>query len=133
MSILFLDTGYLIALINKNDNLHKKARVASQEFHGPFLTTDLVLVELANSLSMATQRQLAIKVIDTIRADSLTTVIPFGADSFEKTFSFYRKRSDKTWGMIDCFSFITMDELGVKQALTFDDHFKQAGYATPLI
>lgn len=133
MSTVFLDTGYLIALINKNDSLHKKAEAAAHKFQGPFITTELILVELANSLSVSQQRQLALKVIDKIRADSFTTVISFGADGFEKALSFYRKRSDKGWGMIDCFSFVTMDELGIKRALTFDEHFKQAGCETPLL
>ena len=35
--------------------------------------------------------------------------------------------------MVDCFSFVAMDEFGVKQALTFDEHFRQAGYRVPLL
>jgi len=45
----------------------------------------------------------------------------------EKALSLYKKRSDKLWGMVDCFSFIVMDEFGIKQGLTFDEHFRQAG------
>lgn len=47
--IIFLDTGYLIALIRKKDQFHAAAMEASELYHGPFLTTDLILVELANS------------------------------------------------------------------------------------
>jgi len=39
MSIIFLDTSYLIALINKKDELHKVDVDAAKQFHGPFLTT----------------------------------------------------------------------------------------------
>jgi len=133
MSGIFLDTGYLIALVNKKDDLHEVAQSVSNKFHGPFLTTHLVLVELANSLSLPDQRQIAIDIIEKILADPLTTVAPFTSDKFKKAFSFYKKRADKPWGMVDCFSFITMDEFGVKQALTFDEHFKQAGYAVPIL
>ena len=133
MTSVFLDSGYLIALINKKDNLHNIAVKASEKFHGPFVTTQLVLVELANSLCLPPQRPLAIKIIDKIQNDPLTTVIPLTPDRFEKALSHYKKRSDKSWGMIDCFSFIAMDEFGIKQALTFDEHFIQAGYKTPLL
>ena len=133
MSSIFLDTGYLIALINKRDNLHEVAVKASGKFHGPFLTSQLIFIEIANSLCLPAQRSLAINIIRKIQDDALTTIVPCSSDRFNKAFEFYKKRSDKTWGMIDCFSFIVMDEFGVKQVLTFDEHFRQAGYIAPLL
>ncbi|MEK6582008.1 MAG: PIN domain-containing protein [Nitrospirota bacterium] len=132
MSGIFLDTGYLIALVNKKDNLHKAAVEAAEKFNGTFLTTQLVLIELANSLCLPPQRPLAIKIIDRIQTDPLTTIVAITTERFERALSLYKKRSDKSWGMIDCFSFVTMDEFGIKQALTFDEHFRQAGYKVPL-
>jgi predicted nucleic acid-binding protein len=133
MKGIFLDTGYFIALINKRDNLHNIAVEASNNFQGPFFTTQLVLFELANSLCLPPQRPLAIKIIDKIQEDPLTSVVPLTSNRFEKSLSLYKKRSDKSWGMIDCFSFVTMDEFGLKQALTFDEHFRQAGFKVPLL
>lgn len=130
---VFLDTGYLIALVNKKDTLHRVALTASQKFRGPFFTTQLILIELANSLSLPAQRPIAIKIIEKIQADPLTTLVPCTSDRFEKAFLLYKSRSDKSWGMIDCFSFISMDEFGIEQAITFDEHFKQAGYKVPLL
>ncbi len=63
----------------------------------------------------------------------LTTIVPLSADRFKNAFSLFKRRPDKSWGMIDCFSFIAMDEFNVKQALTFDEHFRQAGYGIPLL
>ena len=130
---IFIDTGYLIALINKKDDLHEIAAGAAKKFHGPFLTTQLILVEVANSLCLPQQRLLAISIIEKIQNDTLTTIIPLSSDRFKKAFLFYKKHSDKAWGMVDCFSFVAMDEFGVKQALTFDEHFRQAGYRVPLL
>jgi hypothetical protein len=133
MSSIFLDTGYLIALVNKKDDLHKVALNASRNFHGPFITTQLVLIELANGLCLPPQRPLAIKIIETMRDNPLTTIVECTSNRFEKALALFKKRPDKSWGMVDCFSFIAMDELGVKQALTFDEHYKQAGYNVPLL
>lgn len=130
---VFLDTGYLLALINKKDNLHVLALEASGKFHGPYLTTQLILVELTNSLSLPEQRPLAVNIVEKLQKDPSTTVVPFSSERFEETLLYYKARSDKSWGMVDCFSFIVMDELMVKQALTFDEHFKQAGYNVPLL
>ena len=130
---LFLDTGYLIALVNKRDNLHEAAAAAAIKYHGPFYTTQLILIELANSLCQPAQRPLALTIIEKMQTDPLTTIVELTPERFEKALLLYKKRSDKTWGMIDCLSFTVMDEFGVKQALTFDEHFRQAGYKVPLL
>ena len=51
MRTIFLDTSYLLALIRKRDARHEDALTASTNHSGPFITTDLVLVELANCLA----------------------------------------------------------------------------------
>jgi predicted nucleic acid-binding protein len=40
----------------------------------------------------------------------------------------YKSHQDKAWGLVDCISFVVMREAGVNQALTFDQHFVQAGF-----
>jgi len=106
--IIFLDTGYLIALIRKKDQFHAAAMEASELYSGPFLTTDLILVELANSLSKPLYRKTVVTVIEKIQTDSNTTVIPFASEGMSKAFSLFKRRKDKTWGMVDCYSFVVM-------------------------
>lgn len=49
---LFVDTGYIIALINENDNYHKRALSLAEQCAGyPLVTTDAVLLETGNALS----------------------------------------------------------------------------------
>ena len=71
---IFLDTGYLIALIRKKDACHAVALEAAELYAGPFLTADLVLVELANSLSKPPYRKSVVAVIEKIQADRKTLV-----------------------------------------------------------
>jgi predicted nucleic acid-binding protein len=40
----------------------------------------------------------------------------------------YAKFADKTWGLVDCASFIVMQERGITEAFTSDRHFAQAGF-----
>ena len=51
---------------------------------------------------------------------------------FRKSLDFYKTHQDKDWGIVDCFSFIVMKEVGIEQVLTFDKHFLQAGFQ-PLV
>jgi uncharacterized protein len=131
--MIFLDTGYLIALIRKKDLWHAAALEATKLYSGPFLTTDLVLVELANSLAKLPYRKTVVAVIEKIKADTNTTIVPFSSEGMSKSFTLFKSRGDKAWGMVDCFSFVVMKEKRVKRALTFDDHFRQAGFNTPLL
>ncbi len=47
---------------------------------------------------------------------------------FRKAFELYKSRSDKVWGLIDCVSFVVMNDLGITDALSADKHFEQAGF-----
>ncbi len=129
----FLDTSYLLALIRKKDAQHEVALAALESYAGPFITTDLVLVEFANCLSQPPYRATAVSIIEKIRSDRNTGVISFDSEGMEKALALYKKRPDKAWGFVDCFSFVVMKEKRVKVALCFDEHFRQAGFAVPLL
>jgi len=40
----------------------------------------------------------------------------------------FRARRDKDWPLTDCISFAVMQDEGIKNALTGDKHFEQAGF-----
>jgi hypothetical protein len=44
----------------------------------------------------------------------------------------YASRPDKTWGLVDCASFVVMQDEGITEAFTNDRHFEQAGFTTLL-
>jgi predicted nucleic acid-binding protein len=40
----------------------------------------------------------------------------------------YAARPDKDWTLTDCISFVVMEDEGITDALTGDQHFVQAGF-----
>jgi predicted nucleic acid-binding protein len=44
----------------------------------------------------------------------------------------YGQRADKSWSLTDCISFAVMEARGIRQALTADHHFTQAGFVALL-
>jgi len=46
----------------------------------------------------------------------------------DRALDLFTRRSDKTWGLIDCASFLVMQDQGISRAFTNDRHFEQAGF-----
>ena len=40
----------------------------------------------------------------------------------------FRDRPDKDWPLTDCISFVVMEDEGMVEAMTGDQHFEQAGF-----
>jgi predicted nucleic acid-binding protein len=55
-------------------------------------------------------------------------VIEVDSKLVEKGLAVYEKFGDKTWGLVDCISFVAMREAGLTEVLTFDRDFEQAGF-----
>jgi predicted nucleic acid-binding protein len=53
-------------------------------------------------------------------------------DYFEKTKTLFLKFNDHDWSFTDCFSFVCMKSIGIKDALTHDTHFSEAEF-NPLL
>jgi len=50
------------------------------------------------------------------------------AQRCESARNWFFRWSDKTFSFTDCTSFVLMKELRIRQALTLDRHFQQAGF-----
>jgi len=48
--------------------------------------------------------------------------------SFREGVALFRDRPDKHWSLTDCISFAIMGRLEIRDALTGDHHFEQAGF-----
>jgi uncharacterized protein len=127
-SSVFIDTGYILALVNTADEHHERAAAVSRQVKPPFLTTEAVLVEIGNALSRARWRALGYATILDLRADPDIEVVPVHAELFGRALSLYGARMDKEWGLTDCVSFVVMQERDLTQVLTADRHFGQAGF-----
>jgi uncharacterized protein len=128
---IFLDTAYAIALSSANDLHHETAlRLASElsKTSTRFVTTRAILMEIGNALSKQRFRAAAVSLLDALEADPNVEIVPFSEELYHRAFQLYCERPDKEWGLIDCISFVVMQERGITQALTSDDHYRQAGF-----
>ncbi len=131
MTEVLLDTSYAIALSVSNDEHHERAlRLAEQlEAEGTGLvTTRAIILEIGNALAGLRYRKAAVQLLDALENDLQVEVVPITEELCGRAFELYRNRPDKDWGLIDCISFIVMEERKIRDALTTDDHFRQAGF-----
>lgn len=127
----FVDTAFYIALFNARDPYHPIAQqlVARMERDGTLrFTTHAVLFEVGNALSKGVPRIFATRFLQSVTQDPLTKVVTVSDSVFEQAVAKFAKYSDKAWGLVDCLSFVVMEEEGITAALTSDQHFAQAGF-----
>jgi uncharacterized protein len=127
----FLDTSYSIALSVSKDYFHVKAIEIFKEIsknQSQIVTTQAVILEIGNALSRQQYRRAAVQIIEHFENDPNVKVVSLTTDVYRKAFELFRNRSDKEWRLIDCISFVVMEEENITQALTADEHFIQAGF-----
>lgn len=128
---IFIDTAAWIALLNSRDNLHQKARLIMDDLienKNPLVTTEFVLMEVADAISAPRLRPKTIDFIDNILLLPILLVIPASQDLWKAGWQLYKQRPDKEWGLTDCISFIVMKPENIKISFTADHHFEQAGF-----
>jgi predicted nucleic acid-binding protein len=127
-SPVFLDTGAIYALADRNDTDHAVVRAiyANPELH--FITHDLVLVETFSLLTKRLHKDAALRAVGALRRSPRVEIIPLIPDLLEAAWERCLRFADKEWDWIDCTSFEVMDLKRLQKALALDRHFAQAGF-----
>ncbi len=128
---VFLDTAYAIALSVESDEHHERAEELSEQLEAEatrLVTTRAVLLEIGNALSKKRYRKAALELLDALEQDLQVEIISLSEELYERALELFRNRPDKDWGLVDCVSFVVMQERGLTEALTTDEHFEQAGF-----
>ncbi|HVP09633.1 MAG TPA: nucleic acid-binding protein, partial [Phycisphaerae bacterium] len=67
------------------------------------------------------------QLVEQLGQNPRTIIIPQTNAQFQAAFALYSDRSDKTWSLTDCASFLIMKARAIDHALTYDKHFEQMG------
>lgn len=125
---IFVDTAFVLALVNERDQYHERAQELADLLEGQdLIITDAVLLEIGNAMARSFKSQ-AIEVITDFIESEDVEVIFYTPQIFNQALVMYKKFTDKEWSLVDCISFVVMKEYNIKQVLTFDAHFQQAGF-----
>jgi uncharacterized protein len=127
----FIDTSYLLALELANDQNHQVAQNHWQQLIASsptFVTTSYILTETVTYLNSRNYHARALRVGNSLLSSPSIQFIHVDEPLFYAGWSYFQQHQDKTYSLSDCISFVVMQQQGIQIALTFDQHFVQAGF-----
>jgi len=127
----FIDTFYLVALSNRQDQWHRRVRSFSQALTTYRLyTVEEVLAEYLTfySASRPHVREEAARTVRNVLNDPHIIVIHQSHTSFLDALALYESRLDKQYSLTDCVAMQTMRREGLTDVLSNDHHFTQEGF-----
>lgn len=133
MADIFADTSGWGNLIDESQQYHSQtaALYRNARRHGrKIITTNYVIAELVALLTspLRLPRAVIIAFIESLKTSPYIEVIHVDNEMDNRAWSFLKSRSDKDWSLVDCSSFIVMQERSLLESLTTDHHFEQAGF-----
>jgi hypothetical protein len=126
---IFVDTGAWFSCTVPSDPNYTSARTWKEQNqpHYQFFTTDYVIDETLTLLRARGEFRRAIALGEAFFSNTLAQIHYLTQDDIQATWEIFRKFSDKEWSFTDCSSKIIIEKFGIKEAFTFDEHFKQFG------
>jgi len=131
MRKLFLDTGYLIALEKADDLNHQVALAHWQNLRSNLpliITTSYVFDEVITFFNNRNRHAKAVEIGKLLLESPSVKFIHIDEDMLHEAWRYFIQHSDKSFSFTDCTSFVVMKRQRIRAALTFDQHFVQAGF-----
>lgn len=133
MTRRFVDAVFYVALLLPRDQHRTQALAfaAASADDDESITSEPVLVEVLATFAGGgiELRRRAVELIDSLRADPQTTIVPQTPELFAAGLDMYRRRPDKGYSLTDCMSMEICNQLDIAEVLTRDRHFAQEGFA----
>jgi len=132
-SAIFVDTGPWVAWMDvrdqwREDAMREMASLKSQR--RGLVTTNWVLAEAYTGLVDRIARSAIARLRTLVEESSLIQVIWVDKQIEELAWRKFLQYDDKDVSMVDCTSFVVMEQCGISTAFTFDCHYLQVGFQT---
>ncbi len=132
MSEVFADTSGWASAFVRTEAYHSMAAAFLRQWQvdgTQVITTNYVINEVSALLtsSLRVPRPQQIVILNAIRSAAWVTTVHVGQDLEEAAYELFQNRPDKLWSLVDCASFVLMQQRGIASALTNDHHFEQSG------
>jgi predicted nucleic acid-binding protein len=130
-----VDTTFLVARFNTRDRNHRAARAfleaQGQPGASPYrlVLTDYIFDETVTTILYRSGRHdVAARAGRAIRDSKVLRLLKLEEPVIDAAWNLFLERPDKLWSFTDCTSFVLMENLDMRKALTFDHNFPEAGF-----
>jgi uncharacterized protein len=130
---LFVDTAGWVACADAVDLAHRRATAARDQWlqeGGALVTTDYVVDETLTMLRFRLGLAETEAWWRQVEGSSRLRWEHISLERADKARDLFFRYADKEFSFTDCTSFVVMRELKVRDVLTTDHHFTQAGFLT---
>jgi predicted nucleic acid-binding protein len=124
---VFVDTSFFVAVAMKRDQWHERAlRAVRPEMS--LLTSSLVVNETVSLLQARGRFSEALLFLREIRANGAVEILYPDPAVQSQAWEEFPRRGAAGANAVDCVSFALMRKFSIRDALTFDQHFRAAGF-----
>jgi predicted nucleic acid-binding protein len=133
MKKIFVDTSGWANLFDARQEFHEVTKAiydSAKPENFRLVTTNYILAELVALLTspLRIPRRTVVRMLDGIKTSTLVEIIHVDRSLDDRAWELLSNRTDKTWSLVDCLSFVVMRENDISEAVTTDHHFEQAGF-----
>lgn len=137
MSNIFADTSGWGNLIDASQPFHIQAAAIYRDCRlqgRKVITTNYVITELVALMHspLKLPRSVAIGFVESLKTSPFIEIVHVDVRTDKKAWNLLKNRSDKEWSLVDCSSFVVMQERNIFESLATDHHFEQAGFTVLL-
>jgi uncharacterized protein len=133
--VIFLDTGFLFALVSTKDEHHARVIEVLNTFKGArlsdeLLTTNHIIAETITLLRKVGHAR-AVSLGERLYGGKLARIHWTTPDEERAAFEYFKRHDDQAYSFTDCLSFVVMERLGIREALAVDSDFTHRFIARP--
>lgn len=130
MRSVFIDTSAFVALRNRSEDEHARARSALADLiaeGAALFTSNYVFAETYTALLVRIGREEAIEWGRRFRASGAIDLVHVDRPVEKRAWEILEAHADKRWSYVDATSFALIERDGAAAAFAFDAHFSQRG------
>jgi uncharacterized protein len=133
MADIFADTSGWANIVDPSQTYHTMAvqfyRDVRQQGER-LIVTNYILTELVALLTspLRVPRSDIIAFVESIHRSPHVKFVYIDESLHVQAWNLPAQRRDKLWSLVDCSSFLIMQQAGITEALTTDHHFEQASF-----
>lgn len=125
---VFVDTSFFIARTHKRDQWHQRAIQVSTDDMSLY-TSSPIVNETATLMQARGYFSQALVFLGEVRSNNLIEIVYPDAVLQAVAWERFGRWGAMGANAVDCLSFALMESLSIREALTFDEHFRMAGYS----